>query len=82
MNGSYDVCAECRAAGLNICGADEVCQLRLANALGKPHTEIATSIDHARKKGLVDVRYVRFKGGPERLIRITEWGRMFLGSGS
>ncbi|MBI5253315.1 MAG: hypothetical protein HY930_02810 [Euryarchaeota archaeon] len=77
-----DVCAECRAAGLNICDADEICQLRLANALGKSHTEIATSIDYARKKGLIDVRYVKFKGSPKRFIRITEQGRMFFGSRS
>jgi hypothetical protein len=75
-----DVCAECRAAGLNICEVDEICQMRLANALGKPHTEIATSIDHARKKGLIDVRYVKLKDRPKRFIRITEQGKMFFGS--
>lgn len=78
----FDVCAECRAEGRNMCGADEICQLRLASALGKPHTEIATSIDCARKKGLVDVRYIRFKGEPKRFVRITEQGKMFFGSRS
>lgn len=75
-----DICAECRAAGLNVCDADEICNLRLANALGKPHTEIATSIEHARKKGLVDVRYIKLRGRPNRFIRITEQGKMFFGS--
>lgn len=77
-----DVCAACRAAGLNTCEADEICQIRLAHALGKPRTEIVTSIDHARKKGLVDVRYVKLRGRPERFIRITEQGKMFFGSRS
>lgn len=74
----FDVCAECRAEGRNMCGADEICQHRLANALGKPHAEIATSIDYAREKGLIDVRYVELKGRSERFIRITEQGKMFL----
>lgn len=36
-----DLCAQCRAKGLNLCTLDEVCQLRLAQALGKEGEEIS-----------------------------------------
>jgi hypothetical protein len=78
-----ELCIECRAKGLNLCDIDEICQLRLATALGDKNISIiAKSIDFASEKGLVEVRTVRVKGKnrPSRFIKITEQGKMFFGT--
>jgi DNA-binding MarR family transcriptional regulator len=73
-----DICAQCRAKGLNLCDIDEICQIRLAASLGKMKTDIDASIDFAKKKGLIEVREVKVKGNrPKRFIKITEEGKMF-----
>ncbi len=78
-----EICIECRAKGLNLCEIDEICQLRLASALGdKEYTILAKSIDFANQKGLIEVRAVKVKGKnrPSRFIKITEQGDMFFGA--
>lgn len=78
-----DVCIECRAKGLNLCDIDEICQVRLASALGSDkYSIVAKSIDHANEKGLIEVRTVKVKGKnrPSRFIKITEQGAMFFGT--
>lgn len=76
-----EVCMECRLKGLNLCDVDEICQLRLASALGKKkYTIIEKSIDYANEKGLIEVRTVKVNGNrPNRFIKITEQGKMFFG---
>lgn len=75
------LCIECRKKGLNLCDIDEICQLRLASALGdKKYSVISNSIDYAGKKGLIDIRTVKVKGNrPKQFIKITEQGKMFFG---
>ena len=76
-----DVYAECRSKGLNLCDIDEICQIRLANALGKDLKEIDASIDYAIKKGLINVRQIKSRGKrPSTFIKITYQGRMFFGT--
>ncbi len=77
-----EVCMECREKGLNLCDIDEICQLRLASALGsKKYSIIEKSIDHASEKGLIEVRIVKVKGNrPKRFIKITDQGTMFFGT--
>jgi predicted transcriptional regulator len=75
-----DLCGECRSKGLNLCDVDEICQIRLANALGKRHSEVSVFVDYAKKKGLIDVRYIKAKGArPKKFIKITDKGEMFFG---
>ena len=76
-----EVCMECRAKGLNLCDIDEICQMRLASALGsKKYPIIEKSIDYANEKGLIEVRKVKVEGNrPNRFIKITEQGKMFFG---
>ncbi len=76
-----DVCAKCRSKGLNLCDIDEICQIRLANALGKDLKEIDESIDYATKKGLINVRQTGSRGKrPKTFIKITSQGKMFFGT--
>ncbi len=76
-----EVCMECREKGLNLCDIDEICQMRLASALGnKKYPIIEKSIDYANEKGLIEVRKVKVEGNrPNRFIKITEQGKMFFG---
>jgi hypothetical protein len=75
-----DICGECRDNGLNMCELDEICQVRLAEALGKDQMEIITSIDYAAKKGLLDVRLAKVKGAPIKFVKLSEGGRLFFAS--
>ncbi len=75
-----DICGVCRERGLNVCELDEICQLRLAEALGKDHMEIITSIDYAAKKGLLEVRLARVKGTPIKFVKLSEGGKLFFAS--
>jgi|Deesub1362A_J573_1020465.scaffolds.fasta_scaffold00151_68 hypothetical protein len=70
-----DICADCRSKGLNICEIDEICQARLAAALGNMR-DIDSSIDFARKKGLIKVREIDVGGEKRRFIKITEEGEV------
>lgn len=82
-NKDTEICIECRAKGLNLCEIDEICQLRLASALGdKEYTILTKSIDFASQKGLIEVRTVKVKGKnrPSKFIKITEQGEMFFGT--
>jgi DNA-binding MarR family transcriptional regulator len=73
-----DVCAQCRSKGLNLCDIDEICQIRLAAALGEDRPSIDASVDYAKKKGLIEVREIKGKGDrPRRFIKITDQGKMF-----
>ncbi len=79
-----EICIECRAKGLNLCEIDEICQLRLASALGdKKASILLSSIDFASEKGLIEVRTLKVKGKnrPSRFIKITEQGERFFGTG-
>ncbi len=73
-----DICGKCRMLGLNLCAYDEVCQIRLAKALGKPREEIDATLDEAKRKGLIKVRETKLRGDrPRRFIKITEKGKLF-----
>ena len=75
-----DICAQCRARGLNLCDLDEFCQLRLAQALGKGGEEVSEALELARGEGLVDVRSVRARGKrPKKFVRITDRGSFLFG---
>lgn len=75
-----DICGECRDNGLNICELDEICQVRLAEALRKDQLEVIESIDHAAKKGLLDVRNAKLKGTPIKFVKLSDGGRLFFAS--
>lgn len=78
-----EICIECRAKSLNLCEIDEICQLRLASALGgRKASVLLSSIDFASEKGLIEVRTVKVKAKnrPSRFIKITEQGEMFFGT--
>ncbi|MFQ6105884.1 MAG: hypothetical protein ACE5NL_02310 [Candidatus Hydrothermarchaeaceae archaeon] len=77
-----DICMECREKGLNLCDVDEICHVRLAEALGKDWDEILPSVKYAEKKGVINTRDVISKGEPKKLIRMSEDGKMFFGIGS
>ncbi len=75
-----DICGDCRDNGLNLCELDEICQVRLAEALGKDQSEIVDSIDHAVKQGLLDIRPATVKGNPMKFVKIGDGGRLFFAS--
>ncbi|MFQ5815082.1 MAG: hypothetical protein ACE5G7_01130 [Candidatus Hydrothermarchaeaceae archaeon] len=75
-----DICGECRDNGLNVCELDEICQVRLAEALGRDQMEVVTSIDYAAKKGLLEVRLAKVKGTPLKFVKLSEGGRLFFAS--
>ena len=55
-----------------------MCQIRLAEALGKPRDEIDATLDEAKRKGLIKVRETKLRGDrPRRFIKITEKGKLF-----
>jgi hypothetical protein len=75
-----DLCGECQAQGLNLCHIDEVCQVRLAQSLGREEKEVDEAVDYASKKGLLRVRTLRGRGKrPRKFIRITECGDTVFG---
>jgi len=72
-----DLCGGCRDNGLNVCELDEICQVRLAEALGRDQMEVVESIGHAAKKGLLEVRQAKLKGTSIQFIKLSESGRLF-----
>ncbi len=77
--GKGEMCGECRDKGLNICDLDEICQERLAEAIGKEQVAVVASIDHAMEKGLLEVRLARVKGKSMRFVKLSGDGRLFFG---
>ncbi len=75
-----DICGECREKGLNLCDMDEICQARLAEALGREQTEVETSIDYAAKKGLLKVRFTKVRGRHMHFVKLSDDGRLFFGA--
>jgi len=75
-----DICRQCIDAGLNTCHVDEVCQLRLAEALEGGNERMRISLDMASRKGLVRVRKLKTgEDRPNRFVKITERGKAFFG---
>ncbi len=76
-----EVCMECRLKGLNLCDIDEICQMRLASALGSgKRSMVDGSLEYASEKGLIEVRTLEAEGNrPKRFIKITEQGKLFFG---
>ncbi len=76
-----EVCMECRLKGLNLCDIDEICQMRLASALGSgKRSMVDRSLEYASEKGLIEVRTMEAEGNrPKRFIKITEQGKLFFG---
>ncbi|NOZ83024.1 MAG: hypothetical protein GXN98_04340 [Euryarchaeota archaeon] len=72
-----DICGECRAKGFNLCDRDEVCQIRLAEALGLSREDVELTLREAERKGVVKVRTVRVsRDRPRKFIKITEMGEI------
>ncbi len=73
----HDLCGECRARGFNLCERDEVCQIRLAEALGLSRDDIELVLREAERKGVVKVRSVSVsRNRPRKFIKITEMGEI------
>ncbi len=74
---SQDLCGECRARGFNLCERDEVCQIRLAEALGLSREDIEVTLIEAERKGVVKIRTVNVSPNrPRKFIKITEVGEI------
>jgi hypothetical protein len=74
-----DICGPCRDRGQDICEKDEICQVRLAAALGKEVRDVSASIDYASRKGLITIREKNTKRGKVRFVKITDQGRLLSG---
>ncbi len=74
-----DTCGECRERGLDICQLDEICQERLAEALGKEPLDLGEGLHGAMEKGLLQVRWAKARGRRMRFVKLSEEGRLLFG---
>lgn len=74
---SDDTCGKCIADGLNLCSHDEICQIRLASALGRGRKKIDVSVDEAKTMGFIKVREIHKGSAPRKFIKLTPQGEMF-----
>ncbi len=74
-----DTCGKCRERGLDICQLDEICQERLAEALGREPIDLEAGLNGAVEKGLLRVRLAKARGRRVQFIKLSDEGRFLFG---